>query len=116
MIKSDIPYMNYIIDITRDIENSIKNTSKNSFGKDKDKKDANVRRIEIISESIKNISAELKDKYSHIEWKKFEKIEDMLKYKYFGVDFNAVWDFINEDIPKLKQEIEEIINKEKQVN
>ena len=116
MIKSDIPYMNYIIDIIKDIEDSMKDTSKNNFEKDKDKKDANLRRIEIIIRSIKNISAELKNKYAHIEWEKFEKIEDMLKYKYFGVDFNAVWDFINEDIPKLKQEIEEIINKEKQVN
>ena len=116
MIKSDIPYINYIMDIINDIQNSIKSISKNSLEKNKDKKEANIRRIEIISEVVKNISEEFKNKYPYIGWKKLEKIGGMLKYKYFGVDFNTVWDFINGDIPKLKQEIEEIINKEKQVN
>ena len=113
MIKSDIPYLNYIIDIISDIEDSMKNISKNSFEKNKDKKDANVRRLEIMSEAIKSISEELKNKYSNIKWEKFEKIEEMLKYKYFGVDFNLVWDFIIEDIPILKEEIIKIREKEK---
>ncbi|MDP2926471.1 MAG: DUF86 domain-containing protein [Nanoarchaeota archaeon] len=114
MIKSDIPYMNYIIDIIKDIEDSMKDTSKNNFNKDK--KDANIRRLEIISESIKNISAELKNKYPDIEWKKFENLKYIFMNNYFGVDLDIVWEIIKNDIPKLKQEIEEIINKEKQVN
>ncbi len=112
MIKINKPYLSYIIDIIKDIEDSMKNISKNSFEKNKDKIEANVRRLEIMSKAIKNISTDLKDKYSHTEWKKFEKIEEILKNKYFGVDFNTVWDFINEDIPSLKGEIIKIKEKE----
>ncbi len=114
MIKSDIPYINYVIDIIKDIQNSMKNISKKDF--DKDKKDANIRRLEIISEAVKNISEEFKNKYSGIDWKKFESIKYIFINHYFGVDINIVWDIIKKDIPKLKLEIEEIINKEKQVN
>lgn len=112
MNKSNLPYINYILDIINDIQNSIKNTSKKSFEKDKDKKDANVRRLEIMSEAIRSISEELKNKYPYIEWKKFEKIKDIFKDKYFGVDFNIVWDFINENIPALKEKIIKIKEKE----
>jgi len=111
MNKIDIPYINYIIDIIKDIENSIKNISRNSFEKNKDKIDANVRRIEIMSEAIKNISKKLKDKYSNIEWQKFERLYDMLKNHYFGIDTNAVWKLINEDLPILKKQIKDLNGK-----
>ena len=108
MIKSDIPYINYMLDIIKDIENSIKNISKNNFDKNKDKKEANVRRLEIMSEAIKNISKEFKNKYSNIDWRKLEDIKNIFMNHYFGVDVGVVWEIIKKDIPNLKQKIQKI--------
>ncbi|MEK6935760.1 MAG: HepT-like ribonuclease domain-containing protein [Nanoarchaeota archaeon] len=112
MIKIDIPYMHYVLDVLRDIENSMKNISKDNFEKDTDKRDANIRRLGIMSEAIKNISEDLKNKYKNIEWQKFIRIKELLINHYFGVDTNSIWRFIKEDLPKLKLNIGEILEKE----
>jgi len=106
MIKSNIPYMNYILDIIKDIEKSISNVSKSNFNKDK--KEANVRRLEIISGAVKNISEEFKNKYPNIEWKKFEDVKNIFMHHYFGVDVEIVWEILKKDIPDLKEKIQKI--------
>ncbi len=37
----------------------------------------------------------------------------MLQKEGFGVDLNAVWDIVKEDLPELKKDIKEILEKEK---
>lgn len=113
MIKSDIPYINYILDIIKDIEKSVGNLSRNNFNEDK--KEANIRRLEMISKAINDTSSEFKKKYSNINWKKFGELKRIFMDHYFGIDVDIVWEIIKKDLPKLKQEIEEIINKEKHI-
>jgi len=82
------------------------------FMSDRKTQDAIVRNIEIIGEAVKNLSESLKDKYSKIEWKEIAKTRDKLIHSYFGIDLDIVWDIINVDIPRLKEQIKEIIQKE----
>ena len=58
----DIPYIEHILDAIKDIQRSIKNLSKDQFSNNKDKKDANVRRLEIIGEASTNLSNNLREK------------------------------------------------------
>ncbi len=109
----DLPYLNYILDIIRNIEKSINNTSKEKFLKENDLMDANVRRIEIISEAVKNLSDNIKNNYNEFDWKKLETIRDRITNKYFGVDFNLIWEIIKKDIPILKEQILKIKGEEK---
>lgn len=84
----------------------------NMFMTDRKTQDVIVRNIEIIGESVKNISETLKEKYPNIEWKEIAKTRDKLIHSYFGIDLDIVWDIINADIPRLKEKIKEIIQKE----
>jgi len=84
----------------------------NMFLGDRKTQDAIIRNIEIIGEAVKNISDVLKEKYSEIEWKEIAKTRDKLIHSYFGTDLDIVWDIINMDIPRLKKQIKEIIQKE----
>lgn len=105
----DLPYLKHILDAIMDIENSIKNLSKNEFEQSKDTKDATIRRIEIIGEAVKNISKELKEKYPEIEWVKIAGARDVMIHAYFSVDLNIVWNIIKIDLPKLKKDIKKIL-------
>ena len=108
MKKKDVPYLNHILEAINDVEESVKNLSKSEFLIDKDKKDAAVRRIEIIGEVIKNISQITKEKYPDVEWKKIAGTRDKLIHLYFGVDFDTIWDVIKNNFPELKKQMEKI--------
>lgn len=101
----DLPYINHILDAINDIEESVKDFTKDQFVKNKDVKEANIRRIEIIGEAVKNISKNIKEEYKEIEWTKISATRDKMIHHYFGVNLDIVWDIIKVDLPDLKQKI-----------
>ena len=74
--------------------------------------DAVIRRIEIIGEAAKNVSIDFREKYPDIHWKIIAGMRDKLIHGYFKVDVERVWNVIVKDIPALKKQIEDIIDKE----
>ena len=105
----NLPYLKYILDAVSDIEDSTKNLSKDEFKKNKDVKDATVRRIEIIGEAVKNISKEFKQQHPEVEWAKIAGTRDIMIHAYFSVDLDIVWDIAKKDLPNLKTKIELIL-------
>ena len=88
----DLPYLNYILDIIKDIEESINNISKDKFLKNKDIRDANIRRLDIIAETLRSLSKDTKDRYKNTNWEEFIGIKDKVTNQYFCVDFNLIWE------------------------
>lgn len=103
------PYLNHILDAINDIEESLKDASKEDFLKNKDMKEANIRRLEIIGEATKNISKEFKDTHKEIEWSDMAKTRDKIIHYYFGVNLEIVWDIIKSKLPSLKPKIIKIL-------
>ncbi|MBU0459975.1 MAG: DUF86 domain-containing protein [Nanoarchaeota archaeon] len=102
-------YLNDILESASRIENSIKNISKSEFKLNEDIQDATIRRLEIIGEAVKNIPDNFKRKYSEIEWKKIAGMRDVLIHAYFGVNLERVWLVVKNELPKLKKQVEKII-------
>ncbi len=117
MKKNLLAFIKHILDAIKDIEESIGNISKEEFVKNKDIKDANVRRLEIIGEAAANVPKSFRDKHSEIPWKEIVGTRDKMIHHYFGVNLDIVWDIINKNIPDLKQKIlkikEDLENQEK---
>jgi len=105
----DLPYLKHIRDAINDLQDSTKGISKKGFKDNKDIKEANIRRLEIIGEAVKNISQELKSKHPEIEWAKITATRNIMIHAYFNVDVDIVWGIIKDDIPKLKEEILKIL-------
>jgi len=62
-----------------------------------------VKSLEIIGEAVKNLSDDFKANNSEIEWKEIAGMRDKLVHQYFGVDWNIVWEVIQDRIPELKE-------------
>jgi uncharacterized protein with HEPN domain len=108
----NFPYLKHILDAIGDIEGSVKKLSKEEFKKNKDIKDATVRRIEIIGEAVKNVSKEFKQKHPEIEWAKIAGARDVMIHAYFSVDLNIVWSIVKKDLPDLKKKVKSILEEE----
>ncbi|WP_197023208.1 MULTISPECIES: DUF86 domain-containing protein [unclassified Thermosipho (in: thermotogales)] len=87
----------------------IQNIDKSAFMTNEEKQDAVVHNLEIIGEAVKKLSEQLKNKYPEIHWRNISRTRDKLIHHYFGIDYDIVWDIIANDIPKLKAQIEQII-------
>ncbi len=92
--RGDIEFLNDIKEAIKRIEAYTKNTDYEIFFKDFKTQDAVVRNIEIIGEAVKNISSDIREKYSDIEWKKIAGMRDKIIHDYFGVNWDIVWDVI----------------------
>ncbi len=68
-----------------------------------------IRSIEIIGEASKKIDEDFKVKHHHIEWKKMAGARDKLIHDYFGIDYDIVWDIIENKIPDLDFFLKQLI-------
>ena len=110
-VHDDLPFLLHILEAIVDIRASIKGCTKAFFVKNRDVRDANIRRIEIIGEAVKNISQDIKKKYPSVEWKKVAGARDIMIHHYFGVDLDIVWEILTKDVPKIERNIKDIVLK-----
>lgn len=64
-----------------------------------------LKSLENIGEAVKNISEDYKNNNPEIEWRKIAGLRDKLIPHYFGVDWDLVWDVIQNKIPELDKNI-----------
>lgn len=69
-----------------------------------------LRSQEVIGEAVKNLSEDFKADHIEIEWKKIAGMRDMLIHQYIGVDWQIVWDVLENKIPQLNKDVKRLID------
>jgi uncharacterized protein with HEPN domain len=68
-----------------------------------------VRSLEIMGEATKKVPDEFRARYPLVEWRAMAGMRDRLIHDYFGVDYELVWDVVQNHIPALRGQIVSII-------
>ena len=68
-----------------------------------------VRLLEIIGEASNNLTIELKNEFSNVEWSALKGLRNVLAHEYFGVDYELVWNLIIDQVPDLKRKVNKIL-------
>ena len=77
--------------------------------------DATVFAISQIGELVKNISNETMNKYNNIEWNMIKGLRNRIVHDYEGISLKSIWYVVSNDIIELKENIETILEKEKNI-
>ena len=105
-------FLRHILDEIEFLANQCRGLQFQELMEDEVLKRASVRSLEVIGEATKNLSEEFKDKYPVVEWKKIAGLRDKLIHHYFGINWDIVWDVIENKLPDLEKEIRILIEKE----
>ena len=101
------------------IDKAIKYVNGQDFKKfcdDEKTVDTTIFAISQIGELVKNISKETMDKYSEIEWNMIKGLRNRIVHDYEGISLKSIWYVIENDLIELKENIQNILDKEKNNN
>ena len=105
-------YLQHIHTETQYLLDRVQGLEKETFLHDETLKRAFVRSLEIIGEAVKQLPNDIKQRYSHLEWRAMAGMRDRLIHGYFGVDYDIVWDAVINKIPALQREVKHILRQE----
>lgn len=112
MSRSSLDFLKHIIEEADYLMEESKTLDYEAFIEDRNLKRAFVRSLEIIGEASKNLDPSIREKYPDVNWRGMAGMRDILIHRYFGVEFEVVWDAIKNKIPQVKLDIIKILEEE----
>lgn len=102
----------YLVDILQAARLAIayvSGVSEDTFLRDTQLQDAVVRRIEIIGEAARRISASARREMPELPWTEMVGMRNLMIHEYDDVDFRIVWETIQRDLPAVIAALEPLI-------
>lgn len=103
VVKLMLETIDKILFYTSDLNNA------DDFEHDIKSFDATIMNFIVLGEAVGKITDSLKDHHPNIEWRKIYAFRNVLAHDYFGIYPLEVWEIIQKNLPKLKQDLEALL-------
>lgn len=101
--------LQHALDAIETIEGYISDADFQVFSENLMMQDACIRQLQVIGESCRNVSPELREKYPEVPWSQIVGLRIIVIHQYFGVDIRVIWEVIQRDIPVFKVQVKRIV-------
>ncbi len=71
--------------------------------------DAVLRKLQILTESSKRVSEELKTAYPEVAWRELAGFRNVVVHDYLGIRVERVGGIVREEIPRLREQVVAIL-------
>lgn len=109
--RNSLFYLQDILESIAAIESFLPGVDRQSFAQDRKTYSATIRELEIIGEASGNIPEAIRNLNSDVPWRTLKDFRNVLAHHYFGVNVEIVWDIVQNKLPELKAQIEEVLHK-----
>jgi len=73
-------------------------------------RDAVLHNLHVLGEASNHVPAEIKARYPALPWEDMRDMRNIVAHEYFRVDWEVVWSTVQEDIPSLIAQLNEILS------
>ncbi len=82
---------------------------KSFFLTDPKTQDAVIRNLQIMAESSRRLSDLFKSQHPEVDWRSLWGFRNVLVHDYLGVDVERVWEIVENQLPTLNRQVEEML-------
>lgn len=100
-----------ILDAIAKIDRYVEGLTFEQFQSDEKTLDAVVRNLEVIGEAVLHLAAATDELPESIPWADIAGMRNILIHEYFGVDLLIIWQTISADLPTLRLELQQLLDK-----
>ncbi len=113
--RNHLVFLEDILEAIAKIERYTQGLSLETFRENDMAVDAVIRNFEVIGEAVRHIPDDVKERYPDVEWKEAAGFRNILIHDYFGIDVEAVWDTMKNNIPTFKKHVIQHLTSEQKV-
>ena len=106
--ERDLIYVEHMLECIERIERFVER-DRNTFIQSDLVQDAVVRNLQVLAESSQRLSEDVKDTQLHVDWRAISGFRNVLVHDYMGLDLEAIWLVIENDLPDLKKALNTIL-------
>lgn len=99
----------HILDAIAEIELYVAGVTEEQFINNSEKRFATIKQIEIIGEACTKITTDIKENHNEIPWHQIIGFRHLSIHEYHNVSMRIVWDIAVNNLPAIKQQMQEIL-------
>ena len=107
--RNPVVYLQDILTATTLIGEYVGGISFGTFEELREKQDAVLRRLSVLSEAVDRLRSTGIALQAGIDWAAIHNLGNILRHEYDSVDLLKIWKIIHEDLPVLKQVVEAVL-------
>ena len=104
-------YLDHMLEAIGLVRSYVEGFTKDDFLADKRTQQAVILNIVIIGEAATKLADEFPEffaRYTEVQWKSMRGMRNRMAHGYFDINLDVVWDTIQESIPALQRQIQQI--------